>query len=232
MLSLFFGLALAAQTPPATQQPPGMEGMRYVTLGFLTTAPDAPALEGEALNKLQTAHLKYLQGLWENRRALLVGPLQDGGEYRGVVVLDMDQSKAQELMAKDPYVAAGHMGFKSFSWYCMPSVFKKAPQFLDIEPHWFVVLEAPETPLTLSTEERQKLGEGHMANINKMAEEGLLLSAGPLKDADRWRGIFIFRGAPKATIEAAMARDPMIQQGALKPIVWPWSTARGSFGKP
>ena len=43
------------------------------------------------------------------------------------------------------------------------------------------------------TEETKKIQEGHMANINRLAETGKLVLAGPFVDGGDRRGVFIFK---------------------------------------
>ena len=53
----------------------------------------------------------------------------------------------------------------------------------------FVFLNNKADKAVLSKEEVDKIMEGHMANINKMAKEGKLIAAGPFEGGG---GIFIF----------------------------------------
>ena len=73
-----------------------------------------------------------------------------------------------------------------------------------------------------STPETQKIQEGHMANINRMAKLGKLLAAGPMMDNGDLRGIFIFKAASVEEAKALAADDPAIKSGrlALEVLVW------------
>ncbi len=78
----------------------------------------------------------------------------------------------------------------------------------------------------LSDAESQRIQDGHMANIRKMAETGKLIVAGPFTDNGDLRGVFIF----KCTIEEARtlaAPDPAIQSGRLVLELHPWFAAAG-----
>jgi len=71
-------------------------------------------------------------------------------------------------------------------------------------------------------EEASKIQAGHMAHINKMAEEGLLVLAGPFLDGGSIRGIFLFA---VDTIEEARdltEADPAVQSGRLEMELHPW----------
>lgn len=66
------------------------------------------------------------------------------------------------------------------------------------------------------TEESLKLSEGHMANINRLAEEGKLALAGPFLDAEKvgdLAGLFLFRTESIDTARAWSQSDPAVQAG-------------------
>lgn len=67
----------------------------------------------------------------------------------------------------------------------------------------------------LPKEESDRAFAGHMANINRLAETGELVFAGPLEKNDRFRGIFIFNVKTRAEAEALVATDPAVVAGAL-----------------
>ena len=72
-----------------------------------------------------------------------------------------------------------------------------------------------------------KIQEGHMANINKMAESGKLQIAGPFGDDGNWRGIFIFDVATEEEVKELLKDDPAIQSGRLDYEIHPWWTLPG-----
>lgn len=65
---------------------------------------------------------------------------------------------------------------------------------------------------TATAEERKKYFEGHMANINKLANENKLVIAGPfMKNDKNYRGIFIFNCATIEEAEKLVNSDPAVQ---------------------
>lgn len=66
-----------------------------------------------------------------------------------------------------------------------------------------------------SDEEKAALQKAHMENINRLAEEGKLILAGPFFDDPEMRGIYIFDVETVEEARALTASDPMIQQGVL-----------------
>lgn len=79
------------------------------------------------------------------------------------------------------------------------------------------------TNTTASKEESKKLFEGHMANINKLANEGKLVVAGPFMKNDRnYRGIYIFNVETVDEAKALVETDPAIKAKLLEAELTPW----------
>lgn len=76
---------------------------------------------------------------------------------------------------------------------------------------------------TVTKEESQKLFEGHMTNIGKLAKEGKLVVAGPFMKNDRnYRGIYIFNVETVEEAKLLVATDPAIQFNLLEAELTPW----------
>ncbi len=70
--------------------------------------------------------------------------------------------------------------------------------------------------------EKDRIQSEHMKNINKMAEDGKLVIAGPFMDKQSIRGIYIF---DVRTIEEAReltSTDPAVKAGVLEMELHPW----------
>lgn len=70
--------------------------------------------------------------------------------------------------------------------------------------------------------EAKTLQDGHLRNMERMADEGLLVGAGPLRDAGDYRGIFIFKADRRAEVEKRVQDDPLIRSGRLVLELLPW----------
>lgn len=62
---------------------------------------------------------------------------------------------------------------------------------------------------------RKQMFEGHFANMQRLADEGKLVFAGPLDGVDGWRGIFVFATEDIATAKSLVATDPVIENGEM-----------------
>lgn len=72
------------------------------------------------------------------------------------------------------------------------------------------------------SETAQKIQRGHMANINRLADEGKLILAGPFLDGGELRGIFLFDVATVEEARELTESDPAIQAGSLEMELHPW----------
>ncbi len=76
-----------------------------------------------------------------------------------------------------------------------------------------------------------ELQRKHLANIDRLANEGKILVAGPFGDDGNWRGIFIFDCKEQKEVEELLNTDPMIAAGWLGYEVHPWWTAKNEVFK-
>ena len=70
-----------------------------------------------------------------------------------------------------------------------------------------------------------------MANINRLANEGKLLVAGPMGDDSNLKGIFILEAESVEDAKTMVGTDPAVLSGRLRAEYHPWWTARGTVIK-
>ncbi|WP_396170084.1 YciI family protein [Flavobacterium sp.] len=76
---------------------------------------------------------------------------------------------------------------------------------------------------TATKEETQKLFEGHMNNIGRLAKEGKLVVAGPFMKNDRnYRGIYIFNANTIEEAQEFVSTDPAVQSKLLEAELTMW----------
>lgn len=79
------------------------------------------------------------------------------------------------------------------------------------------------TNTTATKEEKTKYFEGHMANINRLSDEGKLIVAGPfMKNDKNYRGIFIFNVATVEEAQALVETDPAVKAKIFEAELTPW----------
>ena len=96
-----------------------------------------------------------------------------------------------------------------------------------LKEYFFVMLKRGPNR-TKDTLMAQNLQKGHMANIQKMADDGHLAIAGPFGDDGDWRGIFIFKTKTLDETKKLVEQDPMIKAGWLTYEIHPWWTVKGA----
>ncbi len=74
--------------------------------------------------------------------------------------------------------------------------------------------------------DRQRIQEGHMANIRKMASIGKLIVAGPIENSNL-RGLFIFSISSTDEARALVSEDPAVASGRLAVDFYQWYAAVG-----
>lgn len=72
---------------------------------------------------------------------------------------------------------------------------------------------------------RAKLQAAHMANIQRMADAGKLLVAGPFLDDGQLRGIYIFNVESIEEAKALTETDPAVRAGSLIMELHPWMSS-------
>ncbi len=70
--------------------------------------------------------------------------------------------------------------------------------------------------------EAERLQRAHMDNINRLAEEGKLVVAGPFMDDGEFRGIYVFDVETIEEAKALTETDPAIKAGRLVMELHPW----------
>ncbi|WP_415325311.1 YciI family protein [Chryseobacterium sp. MMS23-Vi53] len=92
-----------------------------------------------------------------------------------------------------------------------------------MKPYVIVML----TTGTAKIEDKAKMGEimkGHMANIQKLADEGKIVVAGPFMGDNKqnFEGMFIFNTKSKEEAEQWVKTDPSVQAGVFNYEIFPW----------
>ncbi|MEM9082928.1 MAG: YciI family protein [Planctomycetota bacterium] len=92
-----------------------------------------------------------------------------------------------------------------------------SPLMNDASDYTFVLLKTGPKSGTYSQEESQDIFHGHMANMQRLADEGTLIIAGPFFGAtdQNWRGLLVFDEPDLDRATSHVSTDPGIKAGVF-----------------
>jgi len=94
---------------------------------FLNAAPDRPTIDSAKAMEIQAGHMAHMNDIFRQGKLKLAGPFIDGGETRGIWILDVaTEEEAKEICSKDPAVINGRLNPVIKQWY--------GPAGLKVEP--------------------------------------------------------------------------------------------------
>ena len=73
-----------------------------------------------------------------------------------------------------------------------------------------------------------RIQEGHMAHLNKMANEGKMCLAGPFMDDGDIRGICVYNVNSAEETKTLAEEDPAVKSGRLIVEIHPWYSMKGA----
>lgn len=97
-----------------------------------------------------------------------------------------------------------------------------------MKKYYLVLLKANADKEELDSTSVAEIQEAHLNNINKLAELGKIVMAGPMGDDGNLRGIFIMDCESLEEAETLCRTDPAIKRKRLLYEVHPWWAAKGS----
>jgi uncharacterized protein YciI len=95
------------------------------------------------------------------------------------------------------------------------------------QTHVFVFLNKRNDKAELPKEELDKIMDGHMANISRLAKEGKLLAAGPFEGGG---GIFIFNSKSTTEVSEWLQTDPGVKAERWRVEILPFYLRAGKIG--
>lgn len=95
-------------------------------------------------------------------------------------------------------------------------------------PYYLVFLRRDPQRKTLSKEEGERIQAAHMANIGRMAKEGILVAAGPFEDEKPTiSGIFVFKTDSLEAAKRIAGEDPTVVEHRNSVEVHAWHAPAG-----
>ncbi len=218
-------IALACTFACFAQQKPEYD-MGKMQMVFLRLSADLKVADhsGQIGEEQQT----YVEGLIKGGKLALWGEVLGESDLREILVIRTESlEEARQTAESLPAVKAGTLKAEVLSWYAARNVIRPAETPLTRSSYIFGLLVHGPKWTKEQTEETNRIQEGHMANISRLAQAGKLVLAGPFfGDGDR-RGVFIFKLDSLTEAQALTDTDPAVIAGRLKIELYRWSVPAG-----
>ena len=92
--------------------------MKVYYFVFLNAVKDRPKINSLTAMEIQKGHMANLERLYKEGKSKLAGPFMDGGDVRGIVILDVaSEEEARNEMSKDPAIINGRLEAVIKQWY-------------------------------------------------------------------------------------------------------------------
>jgi uncharacterized protein len=225
--AVFSGISLLAGASGQNEAPKYQMGTFY--LAFLVKGPKWTSEDTPEVRSLKEKHVARILELGKTGKVVLAGPIAGDSRLQGVGVLDVPTAEeAKHLFDDDPTVKAGFFSVEIHPWYAAKGIMKMPGGPLKLDTYYLGFLRKGSNWTPGDTPESQKVQEGHMANINRLAALGKLVIAGPVGEDDL-RGIFVFKTATPEEAKALADTDPAIKAGQLIMDLHQWMVPAGSL---
>ena len=226
---LLAGLLLwLACAVPSHAQDASKYDMGKIHLVFLRLSPEWKA--SDTSRQVMGEHKAAVEKLIKEGRLAIAGEVTGEGELREIMVVKTESpEEARQAALSLPAVKAGMLRAEVLSWFAARNYI--TPPQIPLTPANYVfglLVRGPKWTAEV-TEETKKLQEGHMANINRLAEAGKLVLAGPFIDGGDRRGVFIFKVDTLEEAQALTDTDPAVKAGRLKIELHRWTVPKGTL---
>jgi uncharacterized protein YciI len=220
-------LWLVGATPAPAQEAPKYD-MGKVQLVFLSLSPESKATDTS--RQVMSEHRAAVEKLIKEGGLAISGEVSGDGPLREIMVIKTESpEEARQAALSLPAVKAGLLKPEVLSWFAARNFITPPQMPLTTANYVFGLLVRGPKWTAEVTEETKKLQEGHMANINRLAEAGKLVLAGPFFDGGERRGVFIFKVDTLEEAQALTESDPAVKAGRLKIELHRWAVPKGTL---
>jgi uncharacterized protein YciI len=92
--------------------------LEQLYFGFLVKGPKWSAEKTPESDEIQKQHMAHLNKSWEAGKLRLAGPIENGGDVRGIVIYrTASMAEAVEWASADPAVKAGRLAVDLHPWF-------------------------------------------------------------------------------------------------------------------
>jgi len=205
------------------------EKMITYHLVMLKKGPSAATAGMPDGKKILQGHVAYMYKLGAEGIAMAAGPLLDGGEIQGLIIMKAPTpEKAKEIESADPAVKAGIFTMEIAPFLSPEGWFGKWAEVSKFETVYFGFLNSgPNRGQDVET--AQRLQKEHLAYMEGQSKEGKLIVAGPFAVEGTRRGVVVYRVASAEEAKRRAEGDPMVKAGRLAVELHPWQVPLGAL---
>lgn len=200
-------------TAPQVKLPP----MQTVTLGIFMRGTRPQGISQDALAEMQKGHIANLERLYRERKSPAAGPFENGGDRRGIVILEMQAKAAAQEFEQDPFVKDGLLKLEFYEWMVPKGMFGyPSAESFEMQKVMFAwVSKGPNYQDPPRDLDNQNFPAHVNLNLDLMRQgRGLI---GPLTTANPWAlGVYILETSEEKTMRAWLESDPHLKSGRLQ----------------
>ena len=215
--------------PEAAKNEPPFE-LEHFYLAIMR--PAKPYAENVAARMLGQ-HNEYWQKFAAQGGMILAGPVAGGDNKIAEVAIyrAATEADARRIGEDDPAVQLGLWTAEIHPWMTMKGALKPISRYVPMRPYFLGLLLRGPNFSPAETPERQKIQEGHMANMKRLSDLGKLVAGGPFEEDGDLRGIFVFKVGTLEEAQELTNTDPAVQSGRLKIALYQWKLPGDAFRK-
>jgi uncharacterized protein YciI len=217
-----------SKSAPANQAPPFELDTFYMAIMHRTAGFDP-----DKFHQVLTSEYAYWQAIADRNDLILAGPADNGKDDLAAVTIYRSPTPeaATKIAQGDPEVSAHLWTVEVHPWMTKKGVLKPIHSCDFTTTYYLGLLVRGPKFSPEDSPERQKIQEGHMANIQRLADLGKLVAAGPFAEDLDLRGIFVFRTENMEEALQLTNTDPAVQAGRLAIRLYAWKLPSEAFSK-
>ncbi len=202
--------------------------MGKMQMVFLTDLPEWKPKDSSHADRIKREQRQFVDGLVRSGRCAIAGPTAGSGPVREIMVFKTESADDVKALAKTfPVIKAGMMKAEVLSWFAAKNYLKAPETPMSTARYVFGLLVRGPKWTPEKTPETNNIQEGHMANINRLAQLGKLVLAGPFYDEGERRGVFIFKVDSLDEAQTLTDTDPAVMAGRLRIDLYYWTVSKG-----
>jgi uncharacterized protein YciI len=175
------------------------------------------AQAGSFKGKQIREHREYVERLVAKGELALAASVEKANDLEEILVIKTDSpEEAKAIIDLLPAVQAGILRAETITWYAARNVITPPRRPSNLKNYIFGLLVRGPAWTPEKTIETKRIQDGHMANINRLAQMGKLVLAGPFVAGGERSGVFIFKVKTVKEAQELTDTDPAVIAGRLR----------------